>query len=58
MRFGIDVAFKAVFISALLFARLAVEFELLKPFALHFVGNVLWRHEFCFRHLDLLFAVT
>lgn len=54
MRFGHDVTFETVFISALFFAHLAVPSELLKTFRLLTVGDVFWRASLGFRHFLLI----
>lgn len=52
MRFAGKVTFKAVFITALLAAHLAIPAELLKALGLDTVGNVLGRHEVCIRRRE------
>lgn len=44
------MAFESVLVTTLLGAHLAVEFELLKAFGFHAVGNVLGGSFFGFRH--------
>lgn len=51
MRFAVDVAFEAVFVTTLLFAGLAVPAEALKAFRFELVADVLERTDFGFRHL-------
>jgi hypothetical protein len=45
MRFGLGVAFEAVFVSALLFADLTIPSEPLKSFAAHLIRDIFARSD-------------
>jgi hypothetical protein len=50
MRIGGEMAFESVFVTTLFRTHLAVEFEFLKAFGLHAVGNVFDTALFGFWH--------
>ena len=58
MRFGGQVTFETVGVSALLLAELAVEFEFLQAFGFHAIGNVFGGSLFGFGHFFISYFAS